>query len=162
MIVFRNQLPARICAGDLDELADAARASERQRARIILHKGHADSVQEMVIAITNSAYIMPHRQPNREKSYLLLRGRLGVVFFDDHGRLIDRFVLGNEIGEATLVRFDAGYWHSVVSGDLLSIYVETAAGPHDGSDWAHWAPKSEEAQSARDYLDVMMGLAFKD
>ncbi len=161
MIIYRNQLPARIDSADLDELAEAARASPRQRARIILHGSHADSVQEMVIAITSATYIMPHRQLDREKSYLLLRGRLGVVFFDDAGARVDRFTLGGQSGDATLLRFDAGRWHSVVSAEPLSIYIETAAGPHEGSDWADWAPKSEDSQPAREYLDQMKRLAFE-
>ena len=145
---------------ELDRISQAARESERQRARIILHKGHADRVQEMVIAVTGSAYIMPHRQLRREKSYLLLRGRLGVVFFNDAGQVSDAFTMGIHRDDPVLVRFDAGLWHSIVSASDLSIYLETAQGPFEGSDWAEWAPESETSPEARDYLDFMKRSVF--
>lgn len=162
MILYENTLPVRITPAKLETLADAARCSPRRRARFILHSDHADAVQEMVIAITASTYIMPHRQADRTKSYLLLSGRMGVVLFDQSGQISNSIRMGTGPDDPVCFRFDAGQWHSVVSDSESSIYVEIAQGPFEGSHWADWAPKSENSPEGLAYLDFMKRCVFGD
>ena len=44
---------------------------------------HSDPLQEMVIALCADAYIPPHRQAGKTKSYVTLKGEIGVVYFSD-------------------------------------------------------------------------------
>ncbi|MEM7620067.1 MAG: WbuC family cupin fold metalloprotein [Pseudomonadota bacterium] len=156
-----NELTVKITPSKLEHLEKAAKTSERQRSRFILHKGHNDNVQEMVIAITSQTYIMPHRQKNRTKSYTLLNGKFGVIFFDEQGVISDVIKMDNEADRPVLVRFDADQWHSVVAGSDVAIYIETAQGPFEGSLWADWAPKSEDSNEGLDYLEFMKKSVFQ-
>ncbi|MGA8322255.1 MAG: WbuC family cupin fold metalloprotein [Xanthobacteraceae bacterium] len=43
------------------ELLGKAASSERKRAHLLLHGGHHDPVQRMVIALEPGTYVRPHR-----------------------------------------------------------------------------------------------------
>lgn len=115
-----------------------ALASARRRARLCLHPGPDDPVQEMLIAVAAGSWIPPHRQVGKEKSYLVLQGELAVVRFADE-QPAHAVRLG--ASGAFLYRFDATTWHTVVVPDGIAVYLETVAGPWraEGTEFAPWA-----------------------
>jgi cupin fold WbuC family metalloprotein len=160
MIFHDNDLPVSITLQKIDGLEKAAKASPDQRARYLLHRDHNDALQEMVICITCKAYIMPHIQISRVKSYTLLRGNIGVIFFDPFGNPKKTFRMGKGKDEILLLRFNTDQWHSVVSEADSSVYIETAQGPFEGSLWANWAPASSITEEAVAYLAKMKTMVF--
>jgi cupin fold WbuC family metalloprotein len=125
------------------ELRREAGASPRRRARICLHPGPDDPVQEMLIALLPGSFIPPHRQVGKEKSYLVVEGALTVAFFD--GERLDRAVrLGGS--RPFLTRFSASPWHTVLACAGPVVYLETIAGPFraEGTDFAPWAPANDD------------------
>ncbi|MBB6252271.1 WbuC family cupin fold metalloprotein [Nitrospirillum iridis] len=124
----------------LDALLDESRRDERGRVRICLHRSEADPVQEMIIALADHGYLRPHRQRGLQKSYVVLAGRLRVVFFDESGGVLRRLDLDAQ--RRPLARFDSGIWHTMTSLSEGTLYLETILGPFDRNrtDWAPWAP----------------------
>ena len=143
----------------LAELRDIARDSSRGRARFCLHRNHEDPLQEMVIALHRTAYIPPHRQFGRAKSYLCLEGDLVVCFFDDAGSLVERIRLSARgADEPVIIRFPARRWHTVAALTEIAIYIEVVPGPYvlEETDFADWAPSETDAE-AEAFLQDMKG-----
>ncbi|MEM6750374.1 MAG: WbuC family cupin fold metalloprotein [Planctomycetota bacterium] len=128
---------------DIDALAAQAASHPSGRARICLHRGHGDAVHEMVIAVRPSGFVLPHRQAGVDKSYLVLRGEFGLVFFDDDGVVTDAVRLTP--GDRPIARFDAGLWHVGLASSAGALYVETIPGPFhpERTEWADWAPRED-------------------
>ena len=138
---------------DIDELAHRATLSGDQRARICLHRTHADPVQEMIIAMTPHSYVRPHRQCGFEKSYVLIAGELSFYYFDDRGTITRTHQFSNSSIVAS--RFDAGQWHSVrTMGTNVAIYLETLRGPFHrrNTEWADWAPGVSDTRAIESFL----------
>lgn len=132
-----------IRADDLDRVKQMAGEAPSKRARICLHDGHDDPVQEMLIAVCSESNIRPHRQQNKSKSYTWIEGRLRVEFFEPRGHLTDRIEMGGPAsGRVFLCRFPAGRWHTVRALSDVAVYVETISGPYrpEESEWAPWEP----------------------
>lgn len=137
------------------DLRLAALASQRGRARLCLHRDHDETVQQMLIAISDAAYIQPHRQQQNAKSYVLLDGSMAVAFFDERGRLVERLNMSPFGGSSTsIIRFQANQWHTVASLTEMSIYLEIAAGPYvpKRTEFADWAPRETDTFAAADFL----------
>jgi cupin fold WbuC family metalloprotein len=57
----------------LDDMARDAAQSERKRVHLLLHDGHADQVQRLVIVTQPGTYVRPHRHPEQWEMLTLLR-----------------------------------------------------------------------------------------
>ncbi len=156
MTIHNNQLPSEITAEALVELKSMAVQSSRKRARIIMHDGHDDPMQEMLIALTRDSYVMPHRQIDRVKTYIVLEGTLLLVFFTDGGDIQSVHRLSRE--ETGIIRFLTNAWHTVVSLSESCVYMEIAQGPFEGSQWAGWAPKDENSTEAMEFMERLRAL----
>jgi cupin fold WbuC family metalloprotein len=145
-------LPVLISSAKVNELKLMALNSVRGRARFLLHAGHDDPVQEMMIAICSRSYVMPHRFPNRHKTYFEVSGQFHLVFFDDNGTVTETVLMGNGPDMIKMCRFSTDRWHTVVSHDDVSVYGEIIQGPFLGNEWADWAPKEEVGERAQRFL----------
>ena len=77
-------------AGQLKTLIAEARASARRRSHLLLHAGHDDQVQRLVIAAEPGTYIRPHHHSEQWEMLILLRGVLDVLIFDGQGAVRER------------------------------------------------------------------------
>src|SRR5438128_11356892 len=73
----------------LDELIRAAHSSPRRRTIHRLHAGDWEHAHRMLNALTEGTYVRPHRHSSdyQSEAFILLRGRLALLIFDDAGRL---------------------------------------------------------------------------
>ena len=135
-----------------DQLSHNARANPRGRHHCNLHAQLNDPFQRMVVAMEPASYIRPHRHKLTPKPELLigLRGAIGVLLFEDDGTISSTQRLPCGIG----CDIPAGVWHSIVSLETNSIFLEAKPGPYtpfEPDDFASWAPDPDSAQ-ANDYL----------
>lgn len=157
--VFLGQQPFNaIDESSFSELHKLSKESPNGVARYCLHASPDDAVQEMVIYMQANACTLPHRQRGKRKSYIVLRGDLCVLFFDDKGSVASKEVV-TPAGEAgpTLLSFDSSSLHTTVClGDDV-IYVETITGPFepDKTEWAHWITSKDNAAEVRRYLALL-------
>src|SRR5262249_59865660 len=91
-----------IDAALLDELSQKARLAPRRRAMLRLHDGDWEHAHRMLNALSVGTYVRPHRHEDRHKGegFILLRGRLALLIFDDKGNIqVERSrILSQETG----------------------------------------------------------------
>ena len=145
----------------LDALCAEAAASPRRRKNRNFHTRDDHPGHRLLNAMQQDSYIPPHRHldPNKDETFVVLRGLLGVVIFDDAGQVAQAMKVG---GGATVVGVDIphGTWHSVVALAPDTVFLEAKAGPYlppAAEEKAAWAPP-ENSPGAADYLAEMKRL----
>src|SRR5262249_48254665 len=126
----------------LDELAARAAASPRARAHHNIHATPEDPVQRFLVVARPHSYFRPHRHASRSELALVVRGRLDVLTFDDHGRVTERYAVG-EGTESLAYETPQGTWHTVLPGPDGMAFLEVKQGPYDpatSAEFAAWAP----------------------
>ena len=142
----------------LDELAAKAAASPRARAHHNIHATAADPVQRFLVVAQGDSYFRPHRHASRSELALLLRGRLDVLTFDDHGRVTARHGIG-EGTDSLAYETAQNVWHTVVPAEAGAAFLEVKEGPYDpatSAEFAHWAPAEGQA-AVREFRDWLRG-----
>lgn len=137
----------------LDAVTAEAKAGPRGRKNRNFHSADAFPVHRLLNAIEPGSYVQPHRhlEPAKDETLVVLRGRLGLVLFDDAGEVVRRAVLGPD--EETLgVDIPHGTWHSMVALVSGTVFFEAKAGPYlplTAEEKAAWAPAEGEPLAAR-------------
>ena len=125
----------------LDRLSSEARESPRLRAHHLIHRDHSDLHQRLLIALEPGTYVRPHRhlQPPRDETFVVLRGAVTVLIFDDEGRPAEQHRLGHG-ASAVCADVGAGVGHSVVCGASGTVVLECKAGPFEPIADRAWLP----------------------
>lgn len=155
--------PGRVVVADADLVARKCRdAAANPRGREI-HRFHAedgDPLQRMINALTPGSYVRPHRHldPPKAECFVILRGALAVVLFDDAGqaRENDLILLERQMG-AYLADIRPGTWHTVFALEPDTAAFEVKPGPYlpeADKGFAPFAPP-EGSPEAEAYLMVL-------
>jgi cupin fold WbuC family metalloprotein len=136
----------------LDEVCREAVASPRRRKNRNFHPNDDYPANRLLNAIEPGSYVMPHRHrdANKDETTLVLRGRLGLVEFDDAGHIVRTLVLGAG-GEAMGVDIPHDTWHTAFALDPGTVFFEAKAGPYrplTADEKAPWAPDEGSAEAA--------------
>ncbi len=95
-----------------DELSQKASENPRLRINFNLHASLEDKVQRLLNALEPGTVLPVHRHKNSAETYLVLRGRLEILFYDDNGKLIEKVDVSPNEGKYG-VHIEAGLWHTV-------------------------------------------------
>lgn len=149
----------RIGSAEFDQLSAAARNSSRLRINRNLHASYEEPFQRLLIAIEPGSYIQPHRHttPAKPESFVLLRGALAMVLFDDNGEVMEAPVLSVTTG-LQIVDVVPGEWHMAVCLQPGTLFYEAKPGPYtplSDKDFAHFAP-AEGSPEAAGYLRELL------
>jgi len=144
----------------MDRLLAEAAKQPRRRKNLNFHLEHGDPCQRLLNAILPGSYVQPHRHLDRAKDEMLviLRGRLGLVFFDGAGGVMSRDVL-DAAGPKLAVNIPHGVYHTAVALAPLVMF-EAKAGPyrpHAEGERAPFAP-AEGSPEAPAYLQRLEAL----
>ncbi|MGE5242590.1 MAG: WbuC family cupin fold metalloprotein [Bacteroidota bacterium] len=136
----------------LDQVSAQAQASPRRRKNYNFHVSEIDVCNRLLNAIEPDSYIQPHCHYDAEKdeSLVIVRGRVGVVFFDAHGAITSQAVL-EPGGAAVGVNIAHGVFHTLVGLAPGSVFFEAKAGPYaplTAREKASWAPAEGDPQAA--------------
>ena len=140
---------------DIDFLKRQAASNPRGRARICAHGDDADAIHEMVIAISSSSYIRPHRHIGKSESFHIVDGIVDVVMFDDGGGITDVIELGDRnSGRNFFYRLSESRFHLPLSRTDMMVIHEVTNGPFDRERtiFAPFAPAEDQADQARKYM----------
>jgi cupin fold WbuC family metalloprotein len=145
-------LPLIIGQATLDLVSTQARATRRKRKNLNFHAHEADACHRLLNAIEPGSYIPPHRHadPAKDESIVLLRGRLGAIFFDELGAVVEHGVL-EAGGPNVMLNVPHGTFHTVLALEPGTVFFEAKAGPYlplTSAERAAWAPQEEEAGAA--------------
>lgn len=144
----------------LDQVTGEARDSVRLRKNYNLHPNDAFCCHRLLNAMEPGSYLQPHRHldPNKDESMVILRGRLGVVAFDEGGAVTGTHIL--QTGDAVAVDMPHGEFHTVFSLEPGTVFFETKGGPYlplNSEEKAPWAPVEGDG-SANAYLASLVAL----
>lgn len=136
------------------EISEESIKSPRNRANKIFHK-YEDKVQRMIQVLQPNTYAQPHRHKNPDKVeiFVILEGRMGVVEFDNQGKIRQSIILDRSLGNYS-AEIAPGTWHSIFCLEKNTSMVEILEGPYEEMShkkFAPWAPK-EGSPEAREYL----------
>ena len=150
-----------IDAALLDGVSAEAGASPRGRKNHNFHATDDFPAHRLLNAIEPGSYVAPHRHldPNKDETMIALRGRLGVVLFDDAGAVAQTFVL-EPGGMACGIDIPHGVYHSVLGCAPGTVMFESKGGPFRplvAEEKAPWAP-AEGSAEAPDYLRRLQAL----
>jgi cupin fold WbuC family metalloprotein len=121
----------------IDRLAQEAEASPRRRAHLLLHSGHDDQVQRLLIALQLGTYVRPHHHSEQWEMLVLLRGSGRLLSFSEDGRVLSRL----EMNKASpIVQIPIGVWHGFVVLERDTVVMEIKPGPYRPNEFAEWAP----------------------
>ncbi|MEK0180507.1 WbuC family cupin fold metalloprotein [Microcoleus anatoxicus] len=122
----------------LDEVAANSRHSPRQRQNYNFHD-LSEKVQRFVNVLQPGTYVRPHRHlrppaVNGFEFFVVLQGELGMIIFNDQGKIIDSFRL-SAAGPTRAVELPEGTVHTLVALAENTAILELKEGPYDlGSD----------------------------
>ena len=112
----------------LNEVVAKAKASERLRMNYNLHETLDAKAQRLLNAVEPGTVLPIHRHPHTAETYMLLRGHIDVMFYDDTRREIQRFKLDPQRGNYG-VQIPKGLWHTLEALES-SVIFEVKDGPY--------------------------------
>lgn len=135
----------------LDALCIEAASSARRRKNLNFHRSERAGCNRLLNAVEPDSYIQPHRHldPEKEESIILLRGRLGVLFFSETGEIVLQAELSRELC-AYGVDIPHGTLHTVLSLESGTVFFESKAGPYaplSDRERASWAPREGDGNA---------------
>jgi cupin fold WbuC family metalloprotein len=144
-----------------DSLTAQAKASPRKRKNFNFHASDAATCHRLLNALEMDSYIQPHRHldPTKDETLIVVRGKLGAIFFDDAGNVTHKVVI-EAGGENVGLHTPSGVFHSFVALAPNSVIFEAKAGPYvpvGDDEKASWAP-TENSPDAAAYLKKMLKL----
>lgn len=146
----------------LNKLSSEAEKSDRKRKNLNYHEELSDTLQRMLNAMEPGTYIQPHKHenPDKREAFILLKGKIVVITFDDTGKIIDSILLDTEAGNYG-VEIPEKVWHAIIVLAKGSVIYEVKDGPYvpiNDKNFASWAPKEgspECAEYTRELLRLL-------
>lgn len=143
----------------LEELSQKAVDAPRRRMNLNHHDDLADPINRMLNAFEPGTYVQPHKHENPDKRevFILLKGSLLVVFFDNDGNPTEFILLDREKGNFA-VEIAPGTWHTIIALETGSVVYEVKDGPYsplDDKNFASWAPKEGDKDCSA-YLESLI------
>ena len=112
----------------LDKVTAKADGSPRLRMNFNLHDRLDAKAQRLINVLLPGTALPIHRHRHTAETYVLLRGKMVVVFYNDMGEQIERFLLDPTIGNYG-VQIPAGQWHGIEVIEPTAI-LEVKDGPY--------------------------------
>lgn len=112
----------------LDSITAEAEGSPRLRMNRNLHDSLDAKAQRLINVLLPGTVLPIHRHRHTAETYVLLRGRMDVVSYNDMGAFVARYALDPHQGKYG-VHIPAGQWHTVEVMEPSAI-LEVKDGPY--------------------------------
>jgi cupin fold WbuC family metalloprotein len=147
----------------LDRVTADAKAIARKRKNFNFHTYDEAPCNRLLNAMEPGSYIHPHwhLDPEKDETMMLVRGRMGIIFFDDSGTVSGTALLSPDTG-AVGVNIPHGQFHTVISLESGTVFFEAKAGPYrplTEEEKAPWAPPEGSGEAAG-YLDTICSFFY--
>ena len=153
MIIINDEL--------INKVIDQAAVSPRRRMNYNFHPQLSDPLQRMLNCLESRTYIQPHKHENPDKceAFIILKGKILVVEFDNTGNVTSHTVL--KAGKGVYgVEIAPCVYHCIIAMESGSVVYEVKDGPYtplDDKNFAPWAPK-EGDEGCQMYLENLLKL----
>jgi cupin fold WbuC family metalloprotein len=148
----------------LNKISNKASKTERKRLNYNFHSDYTDPINRMLNALDVGTYVKPHRHKNPDKIevFILLRGRLLVVEFNDSGDITAHTILDYK-KNVFAVEIAAATWHTVIPLENNTIVYEIKNGPYSplsDKDFAPWAPDEFSSETLSFNTQIMKRISI--
>lgn len=148
----------------LNQLSELARTNPRLRKNWNIHPNDDFPAHRLLNAMEPASYIRPHRHldPNKDETFMIVRGKLGILIFDEDGKVIETTLL-DAAGDNLGADIPAGVFHTAVSLQEGTIFFEAKAGPFRmlmEEEKASWAPEDGTAEAGA-YLNILKNALYR-
>lgn len=113
----------------LDKVSKEAQASTRLRMNYNFHTSLEAGAQRLLNALEPGTELPIHRHVHTGETYLLLRGKIRVMFYNDHKEMTDSVLL-NPLEGKYGIHIPAGQWHTLEVLESGSVIFEVKDGPY--------------------------------
>ncbi|MBC8316071.1 MAG: WbuC family cupin fold metalloprotein [Bacteroidales bacterium] len=149
----------------LDHVSQQAKESPRGRMNYNFHKEYSDRLQRLLNAIEPYSYIQPHKHedPDKREVFTVLRGRLLVVEFDNHGEIANHMIVDPKQGSFG-AEIPERIYHAISALEPGTIVYEVKDGPYspiDDKNFASWAPKEGTAETTLYIQEIFQQLGIQ-
>ena len=112
----------------LDDVSRQAQKSERLRMNYNFHQSLEDKCHRFLNAVEPGTMVEIHRHPTKDETFILLRGKVRVLTYNDEGEILEEVVLSQESGNYG-VDIPKNVWHNVECLESGSVFFECKEGP---------------------------------
>lgn len=113
----------------LDEVTRQAQESPRLRMNYNLHDSLDAKAQRLLNALEPGTLLPIHRHPHTAETYLLLRGKIKVLYYNDQKELMETVVLEPKSGNYG-IHIPKNQWHTLEVLESGSVIFEVKDGPY--------------------------------
>lgn len=114
----------------LNTVSSQAKESPRLRMNYNLHEHLDDKVHRFFNAMEPGTVVPIHRHQYTAETFMLIRGKMRVVLYDDEKNVIENTILSLENGNYG-VHIPVGVWHWVEILEPNTITFEVKEGPYE-------------------------------
>ena len=111
----------------LDELTASAEASPRLRMNFNFHQSLEDKCHRFLNALEPGTVVPVHHHPTKDETFIVIRGRVKVITYNDDGLVIESVVLCPEDGSYG-VNIPKNVWHTLECQESAVLF-ECKEGP---------------------------------
>ena len=112
----------------LDDLSAQAKASPRLRMNYNFHHSLDELCHRMLNALEPGTEVPIHHHPDKDETFVILRGKIRVTTYNDDGSVIDSVVLCQDDGIFG-VNIPKNVWHTLEALEPNSCIFECKQGP---------------------------------
>ncbi|MDR1004208.1 MAG: WbuC family cupin fold metalloprotein [Prevotellaceae bacterium] len=148
----------------LDTVTKQAQAHPRLRMNYNLHDSLSAPIHRLLNVLEPDTYLPPHRHPDKEETYMIVRGNLLTFFYDDNGN-ITLWTRLNPADGYYGIEVPPNTWHNIVSLESGTTIFEVKSGPYmplAPEDIAPWAPKSTDAEGIARFRQQLLASISMD
>lgn len=113
----------------LDEVSMQAKESPRLRMNYNFHETLDAPAQRLLNALEPGTMLPIHRHQHTAETYLLVRGKIRVMFYDDNGNEVESVLL-DPLQKIYGVNISAGQWHTLEVLETRTVIFEVKDGPY--------------------------------
>ena len=113
----------------LDEVSAKAKVNERLRMNYNLHDSLDAKAQRLLNALEVGTILPIHRHRHTSETYILIRGKIRVMFYNEMGGETESFML-DPLQENYGVHIPAGQWHTLEVLENNTVIFEVKDGPY--------------------------------
>ena len=113
----------------LDEVTQQAKDNPRLRMNYNFHESLDAKAQRLLNALEPGTLLPIHRHPHTAETYLLLRGKVKVMYYNERKEVTDSMVL-NPVTGIYGVHIPRNQWHTLEVLESGSVIFEVKDGPY--------------------------------
>jgi len=132
----------------------------RKRTNHNFHNSPNDHIQHMLNVLQPESYVQPHKHesPDKQETFIILKGQLLVVLFNESGQELSRCILCRDT-EVYGIEIPPRTYHTIAALEKDTCVYEVKDGPYDPQTdkcFAPWAPGEKDTELAKKYLNNLI------